>query len=938
VKSMPTSARVYIATVMSAGALSLVGMLSRFDLDPVNIAMTTVVAALAAIAQVLKVEGPTKKSSYNLSLVAYGFAFVLLGPSGAAIVILASCLVEWAWYRYPWYIQAFNIGALMLSVGAAASVVALVPESTGPAGLGSALAVLAAGGVLIFLNHLFVGMVIWLARGEDFRESGIFEGLPIAIDGSLLGLGAGAAFIWQVNPWASLLALPPLYLFYATLRIPSLERQAVTDSKTGLYNARFFNDALARELERADRYDRPLTVVMGDLDLLRNINNTYGHLAGDVVLKGVADVLTASVRDYDIVSRFGGEEFAILMGETSLSEALGHVEDIRRAIESAMFDVPTSADPIGVTMSFGLAERHVAGQAPQELIHNADLALYQAKIDGRNRVCIAAENWTPAEDAALQQVSRTAAPASAASSAEVPRRLNTTVPALARATFAEEAHVEPAPMPASRVPSATSSSPVHTIAPSQHAWLIDSMIAGLAVLALVFTAFGIRTFGVTPDVSGLLLFTCVTALAEWLSIDINVRDTSVSTSVAPFIAGSLLFGPVGVVCVSVAAATAAYIKHRSPLSRLVFNASSHIVAGVLALGVAEALQALWGTGTWSIAAATIAVALVVYASTTFLLAVMIALTTDAAVRTVWRDRFRWLAPYYVALGVIALAFVFGYQRTGALGALVILAPMLMVRFGQEQYVEHAKRIVGELRVSNVELARRSGEIDHLNTELLQVLSDVVDLRDPFVLGHAQRVADYAALIAVEMGFTEERTEMLRKAALLHDIGKLGIPEAILFKPGALTYEEYEIMKRHAELGADIIGHSASLSPVLPAVRHHHERWDGKGYPDGIAGHAVPLEARILGVADAVEAMASDRPYRKALTAQEILEEIARCAGSQFDQKVVHAFTEIIRREGEDVIVNSAIYVQAATAPGSEAEARLTDLRAELGTIMSEGYR
>lgn len=139
--------------------------------------------------------------------------------------------------------------------------------------------------------------------------------------------------------------------------MPSLQQQTRIEPKTGLYNAKYFAEALETELERADCFDRPLTIVMADVDLLRNINNTYGHLAGDTVLIGIANLLREAVREYDVVSRFGGEEYAILMPETALSEALPLIERMRAAIDQAQFEISTSVTPLSATMSFGVAER-----------------------------------------------------------------------------------------------------------------------------------------------------------------------------------------------------------------------------------------------------------------------------------------------------------------------------------------------------------------------------------------------------------------------------------------------------------------------------------------------------------------------------------------------------------------------------------------------------
>ena len=148
-------------------------------------------------------------------------------------------------------------------------------------------------------------------------------------------------------------------------------------------------------------------------------------------------------------------------------------------------------------------------------------------------------------------------------------------------------------------------------------------------------------------------------------------------------------------------------------------------------------------------------------------------------------------------------------------------------------------------------------------------------------------------------------EVVRQSGYLHDIGKIAIPEAILHKPGKLTKEEYEYLKQHTDLGADFIATSHGLRHLAPFIRHHHERWDGHGYPNGLSGSAIPLEARILNVCDSVEAMASDRPYHRAMSMDQIVAEVQGCAGTQFDPAVAAAFIRVAEREGNYFVVNSA---------------------------------
>ncbi len=161
-----------------------------------------------------------------------------------------------------------------------------------------------------------------------------------------------------------------------------------------------------------------------------------------------------------------------------------------------------------------------------------------------------------------------------------------------------------------------------------------------------------------------------------------------------------------------------------------------------------------------------------------------------------------------------------------------------------------------------------------------------------------------------------RIELIRKASLLHDLGKLGVADAILFKNGALEAEEYEQVKTHASLGASMIDVSHILRMVTPIIRHHHERFDGAGYPDGLQGQEIPLEARILSVVDALEAMSSDRPYRKALELEVILSELQDNAGRQFDPLVIEAVLSIIERDGIEIMTNSAAAISRRARVGA----------------------
>ena len=176
------------------------------------------------------------------------------------------------------------------------------------------------------------------------------------------------------------------------------------------------------------------------------------------------------------------------------------------------------------------------------------------------------------------------------------------------------------------------------------------------------------------------------------------------------------------------------------------------------------------------------------------------------------------------------------------------------------------------------------------------LASAVDAKDAYTHGHSQRVAQYAVQLGRELGFDRQEIERLELSSVLHDVGKIGVPEAVLNKPGRLTAAEMAVMRTHPEKGADILSSIRAMRDIVPGVRHHHERFDGMGYPDGLKGENIPLSARIILVADTFDAMTSTRPYRPALPTQAAHDEIGRCSGTQFDPRLAQLFMDLIVRD------------------------------------------
>jgi len=239
----------------------------------------------------------------------------------------------------------------------------------------------------------------------------------------------------------------------------------------------------------------------------------------------------------------------------------------------------------------------------------------------------------------------------------------------------------------------------------------------------------------------------------------------------------------------------------------------------------------------------------------------------------------------------------GYGQTFLLCLIVILSGGLLLFLLLRRIYDNSTEQIAE-QAEKVRMMLR--EVNTTYNASLQVLSSALDSRDNETNGHAYRVTAYTLRLAREVDVRHEQLADIMRGALLHDVGKIGVPDAILLKQGPLTPEEWEIMRSHVEIGYQMLRHIPFLEPALDIVRYHHERWDGKGYPCGLKGAEIPLAARIFAVCDTFDAILSDRPYRKGRSYEEAREEIRQKAGSQFDPAVVEAFLRISAEEWRQI--------------------------------------
>jgi putative nucleotidyltransferase with HDIG domain len=272
-------------------------------------------------------------------------------------------------------------------------------------------------------------------------------------------------------------------------------------------------------------------------------------------------------------------------------------------------------------------------------------------------------------------------------------------------------------------------------------------------------------------------------------------------------------------------------------------------------------------------------------------------------RAFW-NQHAWLIPHFVTMGFVGAWLNVAYVDHGLVGIGAFMAPVILLRVAMKQYVDKTAENVDKLekqndslKVANIEISRMSDELRDSYDGTLEALVNALDARDQETKGHSIRVSHYMMDIAREFGVKEgtgEWTDMAR-GALLHDVGKIGVSDGILLKPGKLTDEEWTLMRKHPEIGYNMLHQVTFLKGAAEIILAHHERWDGKGYPKGLEHEEVPLGARIFMVCDTFDSMTSDRPYRKALTALDAMNEILKYSGSQFDPQVVEAFLDIYER-------------------------------------------
>jgi diguanylate cyclase (GGDEF)-like protein len=312
-------------------------------------------------------------------------AALLLPPELVVVVCVGQHVPEWLRQRYPWFIQSFNIANVVLAGLAAWSVRAAFAhhgvDVTASATTAAVVAASAAAVTFVLVNHALLARMLRLARGHDLSASGLFTLDGLIQDGVVAAVGVGVAFI-LLHSWAlAVVVALPLVLIQRALALPTLREQALTDHKTGLLNSRGIDQPARNEFARAKRLGRPLSVLLCDIDDLREINNRHGHLEGDAALAAVAAAFRSELRAYDLCARFGGDEFLVVLPETDEEEAV----TVARRIQEWLAEqpLPTKDGMLAVGVSIGVGSMHEGEPEIGTMLARADAAMYAEKHAGR---------------------------------------------------------------------------------------------------------------------------------------------------------------------------------------------------------------------------------------------------------------------------------------------------------------------------------------------------------------------------------------------------------------------------------------------------------------------------------------------------------------------------------------------------------------------------
>jgi diguanylate cyclase (GGDEF)-like protein len=699
-----------------------------------------------------------------------------------------------------------------------------------------------------------------------------------------------------------------------------LELEAQTDSLTGLYNHRYFHDRLRAELNRISRSHDSIAVLMLDIDDFKRVNDIYGHGTGDQVLVALADILRQTMRASDVVCRLGGEEFGIIMASGDAGEALGLASRLTERLQAEEFEQAGH-----LTVSVGIAQGPQHAMNPRELVACAESAMMAAKARGKNQSVLFDDGAT-----------------------ERPETVN------GREDVRSIAHLKMLQSLAGRLNRLNDVREIGTVIVNELRGLIDYhncrvyIADGDMLLPIAFKGtlgqyteessedltckFGEGFTGWVAETGRSLLL--ANALECDFAVDIPGTDEIEESVVAvPLKYGSRVSGVVVISKLGVAQFDEDDVRLME-----VLGGHASVALENARLYEAERTEAQSAKESLWIANALLDFSreLAAVDGMEDVLGRVVELTAHSLGSphvSVWLEESSGgdLTPHAFwgydgeALGRVAdlrypraltNEFLSGFEPftmdpetlfaidgVPTDGATYAVAPLhfdgdklgCIVAVDPHGFSQRTMRLLAGIAHQARLAIQNAGAFDNLEETFfstVEALANALEANDEYTSSHARWITDMALEVGRELELDQNALKRLELGALFHDIGKIGIPSAILLKPGPLTKKEREVMQTHPELGERILAPIARLEPVRPIVRHAHERWDGNGYPDEVGGDEIPIESRVIFVCDAFHAMTTDRPYRKAMSFEDACAELERGAGTQFDPEIVAAFVKL----------------------------------------------
>jgi diguanylate cyclase (GGDEF)-like protein len=698
-----------------------------------------------------------------------------------------------------------------------------------------------------------------------------------------------------------------------------LEHQAQTDSLTGLYNHRYFHERLRAELTRASRSRDSVGVLMLDIDDFKRVNDVYGHGVGDQVLRDLGEMLRGVVRGSDIVCRLGGEEFGVIMASGDAGDAL----NLARRLTETLIDLELG--PAGkITISVGVSQGPEHAMNPRELVACAEAAMMTAKARGKNQIVLYDEDSTER-------------PESAAGSTRDVRSI---------------AHLKMLQGLAGKLSRLNDVREIGEVIADELRLLMDYHNCRVLVIdgdEMVPVAFRGQLTGfdgtnvnfprrkVGEGITGRAATTGEAQLVgNTLECDYMVTIPGTHAIEESLVAVPLRYGSraIGVIVISklgidqfdeddvrlleVLAGHASVALENARLYEAQRREADHL-KGLLEFtgAISEAATpeeigdetvratarllgkdcALWlldESGTFQISAHSdfderpnlrpmLSVKLDGEA-----VRELIGGRTEPFMLSAEEAKKALPAPGAPSWPSLALAPLHG---EGSVNGFINVREPLSGQHSGEELLRLLSGISYQASVA-LQRARSFENLEETFVSTIEALANALEANDEYTHSHARWITDMALTVGDMLGFDGPALKRLELGALFHDIGKIGVPTSILLKPGPLTEEERKIVEMHPELGARILAPISRLDEVRAIVRSCHERWDGQGYPEGLAGEEIPIESRIIFVCDAFHAMTTDRPYRKRLSVDEASRRLREAAGTQFDPTVVDVFLSL----------------------------------------------